>query len=492
MKSKYTDFIFEDENQNEFLMKVKRYPVVDETNTFTNFIFEDENQNEFSMKVKRYTSSRVKKIFNILGWNKSYENKQEKVSRIIEESPTLSRTIKLYGRGADEGKESTKELSRHTSTEQSKNISDDGDDITNSTKSCVLSSENRRDEKRHLDANDEIKKYIKKCHSDFNYFLENYKYDVAHLPCTVHRNYKDDEGTVSISPEKYNNIHSEFIINSCFKKEYLKECLKNNIMLERKSKNMVPILIVFEFDDSPLDEQIELALNLCNSKYKDYIYSITSSGGKSLHITIKINGDEFNNIVKENSNEFFKILQDKIADIIFDSQTITYKNKRLLVVNSYDKKCSTIGRLTRFPNHFRENGKQQKSYYINYNVKDFPIDINVEYSIFNIKNTYRNKSINNININNKLNKSIETLDDIIKFLENTYNKNKKENARIALDLYNNIDPGQGINPKSLVGYCYQNKIPRYFVEIILNTLSDFHPSNLCKQNISNLLKNYIV
>lgn len=141
---------------------------------------------------------------------------------------------------------------------------------------------------------------------------------------------------------------TQFLVTASYKPEYIKEVNEGNAEINRCGENMIPEYFVYESDELTVEEQKEIAEKLLNSSNGKYVRCITDSGNKSLHILVKIH----NGLALSDD---FKHWWKRCADILFGSD----------IAEKMDKACASIGRLTRFPNGIRDNGKKQQCLYYN-------------------------------------------------------------------------------------------------------------------------------
>lgn len=141
---------------------------------------------------------------------------------------------------------------------------------------------------------------------------------------------------------------TQFLVTASYKPEYIQEVNEGKADINRCGENMVPEYFVYESDELTVEEQKEIAEKLLNSSNGKYVRSVTDSGNKSLHILVKINNGRA-------LTDDFKLWWKRCADILFGKDT----------AEKMDKACASVGRLTRFPNGTRDNGKKQQCLYYN-------------------------------------------------------------------------------------------------------------------------------
>lgn len=180
------------------------------------------------------------------------------------------------------------------------------------------------------------------------------------------------------------NEHTQFIVSAEPKKEYIKKVVSGEAdRLQRCKKDYLPVLFVYESDKIPyidndtslteeekrqkkVDEQIDMAEEVLSGPYKDSVYSVTYSGGKSVHTTIWIDEKDREFLTRNESIAgvpLFKYVWREVAKKLFGERA------------SYlDEADATIGRITRRPGGIRDNGVKQQCWYMNRSPKGISID----------------------------------------------------------------------------------------------------------------------
>ena len=194
-------------------------------------------------------------------------------------------------------------------------------------------------------------------------------YNEVTVPDSFRRwTYKD---RYTIYPE-LNSTDAEFMLTSDFRQSYMESCISEHSKPSRKSDNMVPRYMLFEFDTVSLDEQVEI-INKMDWDAQRYIQSITFSGSKSIHIlfSVMVNDDNV-------TNREFKRLWTRFGEIIELFGGVKF-------LSLADSACADLSRLTRNPNGIRDNGVKQSCWYFNEDVSAFDLsdilrDIRLEIS----------------------------------------------------------------------------------------------------------------
>ena len=200
------------------------------------------------------------------------------------------------------------------------------------------------------------------------------------------------------------NEKTQFLVTASYKPEYIQEVNEGKAEINRCGENMVPEYFVYESDELTVDEQKNIAEKLLNSPNGKYVRSVTDSGNKSLHILIKItNGQAL--------APDFKFWWKRCADTLFGRDT----------AEKMDKACASVGRLTRFPNGMRDNGKKQQCLYYN------PESVAYEFTDDEVNTIMWAKKVQQAELEKKLkNKPICDDKSEIETLTNYYNANPKK------------------------------------------------------------------
>lgn len=182
-------------------------------------------------------------------------------------------------------------------------------------------------------------------------------YNEVSVPESFRRwTYKD---RYTIYPE-ISNKDAEFMLTSNFRQSYMESCISEHSKPSRKSDNMVPRYMLFEFDTISLDEQIEI-INKMDWDAQKYIQSITFSGSKSIHILFSV-------MVNDNdiTNREFKRLWRRFGEVVEFLGGVKF-------LGLADSACADLSRLTRNPNGIRDNGVKQSCWYFNEDVSTFDL-----------------------------------------------------------------------------------------------------------------------
>lgn len=220
------------------------------------------------------------------------------------------------------------------------------------------------------------------------------------------------------------NEKTQFLVTASYKPEYIRKVNRGEVEYNRCGENMIPEYFVYESDELPVEEQKKVAEKLLNSSYGKYVRSVTDSGNKSLHILVKISNGQA--LASD-----FKFWWKRCADIIFGRDT----------AEKMDKACASVGRLTRFPNGTRENGKKQQCLYYN------PESTAFEFTEDEVNTVQWAKMVQQAELEKKLkNKSISYDDKSeVERLTNLYNKNPKKWGLVYDTLINNKPIPSGSN-----------------------------------------------
>lgn len=141
---------------------------------------------------------------------------------------------------------------------------------------------------------------------------------------------------------------TQFLVTASYKPGYIQQVNEGKADINRCGENMIPEYFVYESDELGIEEQKDIAEKLLNSSNCKYVRCVTDSGNKSLHILVKINNGQA-------LTDDFKMWWRRCADFLFGKD----------IAEKMDKACASVGRLTRFPNGTRDNGKKQQCLYYN-------------------------------------------------------------------------------------------------------------------------------
>lgn len=176
---------------------------------------------------------------------------------------------------------------------------------------------------------------------------------------------------------------TQFLVTASYKPEYIQEVNEGKADINRCGENMIPEYFVYESDELDIEEQKDIAEKLLNSSNAKYVRSITDSGNKSLHILVKIHNGQA--LIDD-----FKLWWRRCADFLFGRD----------IAEKMDKACASVGRLTRFPNGTRDNGKKQQCLYYN------PESIAFEFTDDEVNTIMWAKQVQQAELEKKLKKSI--------------------------------------------------------------------------------------
>lgn len=154
---------------------------------------------------------------------------------------------------------------------------------------------------------------------------------------------------VSTPKTDVNPLEDAFLVTAEPTEEYLAKLSRGEASINRTAANYKPVFFVFECDHVELEKQKELYNSVLAGQYHDNVFSITSSGNKSLHMLVYINPED-----RENVRHDFHYYWSKTAKMLFGD------NASLL-----DAACATVGRLSRLPGGTRDTGVRQVCSYMN-------------------------------------------------------------------------------------------------------------------------------
>ena len=288
--------------------------------------------------------------------------------------------------------------------------------------------------------------------------------------------YKDK---YDMTPHFVHDNTDEFICAAVFNEAAMKLYLSGNTdsdsfkngKLRRIDQNMTPYFFVYESDDLPLEEQLKLADNILDGPAADCITSVTFSGGKSIHILVKI-PEKFRAEIKKD----FKYYWDIVAQYIFQDQ----KDK-------LDKACASISRLTRKPNGIRDSGIKQICYYYN---KDACLrDSQFEWSVPIHNEELRKAQLEAAEKERKRLMRADALKETDEFVK-LENMHKKVTTGPFVVAYNAIhgDCPAGENYVAALRSLKARGFSKEIQEMMLTNVSAAHPTNISKARAKYLLE----
>ena len=199
------------------------------------------------------------------------------------------------------------------------------------------------------------------------------------------------------------NEKTQFLVTASYRQEYIQKVNEGKDEINRCGENMVPEYFVYESDELNMEEQKCIAEKLLNSPNGKYVRCITDSGNKSLHILVKINNGKA-------LADDFKLWWKRCADFLFGSE----------IAEKMDKACASVGRLTRFPNGMRDNGKKQQCLYYE------PESIAFEFTDDEISTIAWARKVQQAELEKNLKKAVYDDKSEIEKLEVFYNKNPEK------------------------------------------------------------------
>lgn len=283
-------------------------------------------------------------------------------------------------------------------------------------------------------------------------------------------------------PHFTNNKNDQFICTASFKDEYMREYLDNisddtadtDIKLSRSLENMLPAFFVYEFDSIPIVEQKRICKStLANPKCFNRIFSQTFSGSKSIHTLVPIDQE-----LREDIAQDFKFYWLRVAESIYGKD----------IASMLDPACASIGRLSRNPNGYRDNGVWQECYYFNPNatILNWGLENRIKERKEKIKANRLSKLIENQS-QTKLWK--ESVQDEYAKIEKLHNTGKmSESFNLAYDVIVNHNCPKGANYISGAASLKGCGFGESFVREMLEIASSAHPTNIPKHSIETTLR----
>lgn len=282
------------------------------------------------------------------------------------------------------------------------------------------------------------------------------------------------ESNFSTNPRWRNNERDPFICTAVFKQSYVEYINRNGGKLSRSSENMLPAFFVYESDSISLEEQLLICKTITDDPlHKNWVFSQTFSGGKSIHTLVWIDPSYREDVAKD-----FKFYWNLVGEIIFGKDLIT----------KLDSQCASIGRLSRNPNGIRENNIKQTCIFFNSNFEKSPIPLQLQIAEHN--EFLRKWQIQmDAEALIRQQKYANLKDDEDTKLEKIHNKGKASPAfELAYDAIVNNEFPKGGNyvqaAAALKGCGFSGEFIRNFLE----RASDAHPTNISKRSVETILK----
>ena len=252
---------------------------------------------------------------------------------------------------------------------------------------------------------------------------------------------------------------TQFLVTASYKPEYIQEVNEGKAEINRCGENMIPEYFVYESDELDIEEQKRIAEKLLNSSNGKYVRSVTDSGNRSLHILVKIsNGKAL--------TEDFKLWWKRCADILFG----------LDVAEKMDKACASVGRLTRFPNGTRDNGKKQQCLYYN------PDSTSFEFTDDEVNTIMWAKKIQQAELEKKLKKVVYGDKSEIERLTSYYNANPEKWELVYKTLVENRPIPSGSDMIGNIKKLETANMPE-LRKAFANLAHQQHPSNIGYKHI---------
>jgi len=257
------------------------------------------------------------------------------------------------------------------------------------------------------------------------------------------------------------SINNQFIVAAEFKEG----CIQPGQELRRKKENMRPTRFVFECDENDITEQ-RIAINEVYKNFKDNIFSITYSGGKSIHLLIEIAEKDRDEVAKD-----VKWYWKEVSKIIFNDRV------------KADEACANITRLTRRPNGLRENGVKQDCYYLNVEAQGFDLTELIE----------EHKKIEAIKAIEKAAEEARrktyvanSENSLLQQLENIVTKRQSPSGLLALEILQSGCAASGSDMIGAIGYLRGlSKLDTKWYELgqeLVDICHSQHPSNITFSN----------
>lgn len=285
------------------------------------------------------------------------------------------------------------------------------------------------------------------------------------------------ESNFSIIPRWRDNKDDPFICTAVFKKSYIENINKNGGQFSRCAENMLPAFFVYESDTLSIPEQLKICKKLTNDfAIKNWIFSQTYSGSKSIHTLVYIDPKYREDVAKD-----FRFYWRTVGERIFGDD----------VTSMLDTQCASIGRLSRNPNGTRiqNDGSRIKQKCIYFN-PDF------EKNTFNLSNIIdsHNKVLKRLEIQmqeeskKRMEMYANSTDDKLK-LERIYNKGKcSDSFKLAYKVLIENSCPKGANYIAAASSLKGCGFSKTFIEELLTRASIAHPTNISKKSVANILR----
>lgn len=262
---------------------------------------------------------------------------------------------------------------------------------------------------------------------------------------------------------------TQFIITAEPTKEYISSKPEQ---LDRKGEHYRPTCFVYEMDETPLEEQKKIFDDL-KERISDNIYSITYSGGKSIHTLVWIKPEDRDEVKKD-----FKWYWTETAKELFGNNW-----------EKLDKADASIARLSRRPGAIRDNGELQECYYLNKNVKGIILSNLIQRKKeLDRKQKYQQKIEEELRKQKQLSFSFDNKNErpLIEQLKDIANKSSSESVKLAYEILESGNAESGSNMIGAIGAMKklaENDSKWYELgQQLVDICHSQHPSNISFKN----------
>ena len=274
-------------------------------------------------------------------------------------------------------------------------------------------------------------------------------YDAYRFKTPVFKTRFEKEGSLDVKGDE------EFLCSSTYIPG------KFNGTMSRKSLNMKPVFFVYESDNLTKEEQ-HLAIQpaLLDPEKRKYIFSVTDSGSKSLHILVYIDPE-----YQEEALRSYKYYWRQTGEYIFGKE---YMSK-------CDQNVASNARLTRMLGGTRDNGNSQKCFYINRKVEGFKFTDEWLQAVDESVRLEKEAEEQNLKLLQENKEKYGHCDEMT--ILNRFYKARPDKWEIAKTLVDGGDPGSGSNMYGAI--CMLKKAGLVELASIAKQVAhQYHPSNI--------------
>lgn len=274
-------------------------------------------------------------------------------------------------------------------------------------------------------------------------------YDAYRFKTPVFKTRFEKEGSLDVKGDE------EFLCSSTYIPG------KFNGTMSRKSLNMKPVFFVYESDNLTKEEQhLAIQPTLLDPEKRKYIFSVTDSGSKSLHILVYIDPE-----YQEEALRSYKYYWRQTGEYIFGKE---YMDK-------CDQNVASNARLTRMPGGTRDNGNLQKCFYINRKVEGFKFTDEWLQAVDESVRREKEAEEQNLKLLQENKEKYGHCDEMT--ILNRFYKARPDKWEVAKTLVGGGDPGSGSNMYGAIRMLKKAGLLE-LASIAKQVAHQYHPSNI--------------